>query len=463
MPLTVQPTITPLFMVEPKYDGKIEPLSSMDISCHLKDPTFLGKFVARTNPETYLAWLMNTGNELVKMGDNVLWKEEGYKFVNLDVIGAGLVTRSGNTFTLNPSAVVIDDDNIDTCGYSQSDIAFGFSVKEQILVVDATGKEELGIVSAIATDRKSATILSKENAEWAVGTTNLDMIQTGKSLDRCEAPACVGFRFKDKYLTNTFNIDGDCYTYCEEDLYNKSNYQVIFDEEGGSQYYKDKNLDDLQTRLWNNADRQLLFGKQSKAGSAAAAADFNPGTNGILEQVKQRGYGWTGFIENKTDLYTIDDLRRRIGAPKDALINANSVQYRKLQTLVTDGYDAAYNPFDLTADTMLHLGVKGIDVDGRNYYFKRWAMLDQAQGSQNLEKAYNFIITPEGDNKIVYSDGTSENVGYVTVVWNGGNGITMKMRRYVTDEGSGNIKVEYKNALSVVVAQAEHFLVGKPL
>lgn len=462
MPLQVQPTITPLFMTEEKYNGRIEPLASLDISCHLRDPEFLGKIVTRQLPNTYLAWLMATGNELIRPGDSVWWKEQGYNFQNLDYVGAGLVTRAGNVFTLNPAAVVIDADNIDNCAYTANDIAFGFGLKQEILIVDSTGKEEYGIVDAIAADRKSATILSKDNAAWAIATTNLDMIGLGKSLDNCEAPSCIGFRYKDPSYSNTFKRDADCYTYCEEDLYNATMYEKIMDEKGGSTYHRDRNLDELQKRLWLNVDRDILLGKQTVTGSAADTADkFSVGMNGIIEQVKQRGYGWQGTIDTEADLMTIDDVQRRNGAPSDYIIHANGVQYNKLQSMLTVGTTATYDPFSFNGEVMKHIGFKGIDIHGRNYYFQRWDMLDQANSSANMAKAYNFLITPQGDNKIIYADGTSENVGYVTLVWKGMDGVTMKMRRYVTDLGSGKIKVEYVNTHTVVVAQAKHFILGK--
>lgn len=463
MPITVQPNLTPINRIEAAYNGRIAPLSGLDISCNLKDPTYLGKFVQRELRNTYIAWLMSTGNEMVKPGDNVYWTETGYNFSNLDYIGTGLVTRVGNVFTLNPAAVVLDTDNIDNCAYTAADVAFGFGLKQEILIIDSTGKEEYGIVDAIASDRKSATILSKDNAAWAIDTTNLDMIGLGKSLDNCEAPTCVGFRYKDPAYSNSFKVDADCFTYCEEDTYGKTNYEMIHDEMGGSTYHQDRQLDEVQKRMWLNMDRDIFLAKRTVAGSAADTANkFSVGTDGIIEQVKDRGYGWTGTIDTIADLETIDDIQRRNGAPNDYIIHANGAQYKKLQNMITLGTQIEYDPFVYNGDTMRHLGFKGIDVYGRNYYFQRWDILDQERGSANLEKAYNFIITPQGENKIVYADGTSENVGYVTLVWGGDPSNPTKMKRYDTDLDSGKWKVEYKNKYAVVVAQAKHFVLGKP-
>lgn len=465
MAIVVQPTATPLYTVDPAFNGKIEPLASLDISCHLKDPEYLGKFTEKELQHTYLAWLMASGNEMTKAGDQFWWKEAGYAFAPYDYVTNGLVTRVGNVFTLNPAAVVLDPNNIDNCKYTAADIAWGFEAKEEVLLIDATGKEEHGIVQSISADRKSATILSKDNAAFAIALTNIHVFPLGKNLDNCESPTCIGFRYKDVSYSNTMVRDSDCFTYCEEDLYNASMYERIVDEPGGSTYHRDRNLDEMQKRLWQNVDRKLFLGKQNQAGSAAeTAGTFSAGMDGIIEQVKQRGYGWQGFIETEEDLQTIDDIQRRRLAPKDYIIHANSTQYRKLQTMLVNGMTATYDPFDVNADTMKHLGFKGIDIYGRNYFFQRWDMLDQTGTSVNMDKAYNFILTPQGDNKITYADGTSENVGYVTLIWKGKDGVVMKMRRYVTTQGlgAGKVKVEYANTFSVAVAQANHFVLGKP-
>lgn len=454
----VAPTVDIPYLQQPLPKGRRALVSQMEISCATA-PHYLGKLEAKKyGYDTYAGFLMASGNEITVPAEQISWKEELSNSNVIQVVGENLVSRTGNDFTINASAIPSDPYDIDTC--RPENAQFFTVVGQRFLAVDNTGERNVGVVTSISTDGKTITAdIRGEEADWTVATTNLDIIFLNQNLGHCEPPSCIGYKNYSPTYENSFVKDAVCVDYCEETLIAEGGWEAFPEEQFGEfTFTPNQRNDDALMRLTKQTDASLAWEVRTPK-SVADAVGEPQGMKGIFQQLDERALKIEGELTTLDDLVTLSTFLKKQEV-YECYLDATPSQYGKLMKIMTANVSIQWNPFENHQGDLMYLGYKGIDVYGVKIMFREWKGLS-GRGSEKLGKKYHYVITP-ADTVNVTLMGKKRNLGRVTLVWFGNENAPYKMKRESNenDYNSGNIKIDYYNKYSVIVLGANQFVLG---
>lgn len=455
----VTPTYNLAQLKMPLPKGRRHLVSTMEIAT-ATEPKFIGRIEAEeVAPHSYVGMLMAAGNEIVIAADQVSWSEKLPSSVVNQIVGENLVNRSGDTFTINNSAIPADVFDIDSSRPKEA--RFFVSEKQRFVVVDATGKRNIGVVKSVSTDGKTITAERRdESGTWNIGTSNLDIIWLGYNLDHCECPPCIGYRPYSPTYENSMYKDGVCQTYCEETLLAEGGWEAFKEENfNGLTLAPDIQLDEKLKELNMRTDHSIMWEHRTPK-SVADAAGEPQGMMGIMQQLEGRALKMEGLIETIQDLNKLGAILKKKNVMM-CYMDCTPEQYGKLMDLQLGNTHISYDPFTDRQSDLMYQGYKGIKLyNGVVILFREWDGLS-GHSSSKLNKAYNFIITPAGKIEATINK-VKRQVGHVTIGWFGTDSDVYKMRRdsNENDMNCGNININYVNKYTVMVFGADRFILG---
>lgn len=435
-------SVTPSYFMMKEGDAQRPPVSTLEIS-GMYNPQFMGVVIAEEMDRgSLLAQLLIEGKEFTASTRQVVWKEEGNSYSRSKVEGDGLVTRTGNDFKINASAIPADPYDIDS--NRPEDAQWIVQKGMGFTAFDSTGKKDSGVITAVSEDGKTFTAESNTGS-WTIGTSNIGVYFTTYDLANCECPPCIGWKTYAPTRTNVMTKDGECVSYCEEtDIEERAGaFDRYLDKDGKGYMSIDKRLEDKQKALLERLENTIAFG------------DVKSGMKGVFPILETRGKKIEGSIETLEDLHMIAKYISETGVYK-ATIRCSYDQLMKLQKLVTPTSPFFYSPFENHQTDLVYLGFGGIKIGSVELIFKEWSVLSSYAG-----KRYNFVIIPEGRLRRVIN-GKTEEVGYLNICWFAGNGKTWKFLRdnNENEHNCGKLKYDFINKYTLLLFHPEKFIFG---
>ena len=455
----VQPTYTQNYLHLDLPKGRKHLVSSMEIACATA-PKYLGRVEAEdVAQDTYLGFLMAAGNEITVAADQVSWNEKLPDSSVVQIVG-GVVTRTGNDFTINASAIKADPYDIDECRPSEA--KFYVSVGQEFVAVDATGKRNMGVVTAISEDKKTITAGYRDTGSaWTIGTAKLDIIWLGYNLDHCECPPCIGYKPYMPTYENSMYKDGVCATYCEETMIAEGGWNAFPERQIGQYNFTTDELLDSKLKEASARIDNAMAWRRRISKSVSDSTGEPQGTKGVFQQLEEKALKVEGTIDDKADLVRLASYLKKKGV-KMAYLDATPAQYAKLMAIAEANVTMQYNPFENHQNDLIYLGYKGMDVYGVTILFREWSGLSGI-GSTQIGKAYNFVVTPAGKTTITLN-GQKKQVGYANVVWFGSDKDVYKFKRFSNenDMNCGNIEIKYVSKFMPLLVGLDRFILGVP-
>jgi hypothetical protein len=338
----------------------------------------------------------------------------------------GAVTRSGNVFTIDPTAIQ---------GYEAGEDYFFFRLEDVVAVYDNTGKRELGVITAIDKANNTFTAVSRLDGSWTVTTSNLTVDVNGGDWDK---GTCGPTGLLERRKIKTQNLKFQKIKDAIEASGSINQYQYCFDDSEEIMWYDDNQLK-LDKRLYKKIAKTLLLEEESGTSSGAYAAG-KYGTRGMFKQIQEDGFNQLGYISTIADLEAITDYYDSLGMnDMEFTIHCfDQTQYRKMELIAASLGDTYSIDQKVTLnnsdDNMAAYGFSAIKKDGHVFYFNK-IRLTEGNGtfSKNRIKEtmpYGVII-PMGTVETTIG-GQSEQVPYVFTAYKELDLYKGKIRTWIT-------------------------------
>lgn len=302
----------------------------------------------------------------------------------------GAVTRAGNVFTIDWSAVE---------GWETGDDAFIYQPSQVISVADDT-KIEHGVITAVDKTTNTLTAVCQEGADWTIGTANLHLDITGGDWDAasCAPDGDLEMRKKTTRQLKLATVKAS------QTYYGGKKYSYCIDNENWEWY--DDETNDVTKKLNRLASKGMLTGIPSVSGSAAHTAG-KYGTLGVFKNIETNGVT-LGEITTVADVDALVDYYDGLGfnGDKSFYIYCDTSQYRKLEavaSLIATSQNITLNmDVSNTPENMVSIGFKGFTRGGYTFYFNKWGLTtgNSSLGKGNFKSLYpKGMIVPMGTVK----------------------------------------------------------------
>lgn len=294
----------------------------------------------------------------------------------------GAVTRVANVFTVDWSAVQ---------GYETGEDAFFFRVEDTVMVVDDSGKKEIGVITAIDKATDSFTAVCRNGAAWTVATSDLTIDVTGSDHDRasCGPEGLMELRKKKSRTLKLITI--------KDAMKASGGERWAFEDENGDVDWYDENTIALMKRLNDKISKSLMNEIESVTGSGAYTAG-KYGTQGLFDNLEKNGLLSTGYITTETQLRAITEYWDTLGYKnKEFIAHVDRIQFRAFEvlagTLITSlGAQINVN-LDNKLDNYSRFGFVSLTIDGYTIHFSKWGLTD---GNSPLGKTRIKDVMPKG-------------------------------------------------------------------
>lgn len=316
----------------------------------------------------------------------------------------GAVTRAVNVFTIDWSAVQ---------GYETGEDAFFFRVDDTVMVVDNTGKKEIGVITAIDKANDTFTAVCRNGANWTVATTNLSIDVTGSDHDRasCGPEGLMELRKKKSRVLKLINI--------KDAMQASGGERWAFEDENGDVKWYDENTIALMKRLNHKISKSLMLEIESASGSAAFSAG-KYGTQGLFDNLEKNGLLNTGYITTLAHLQAITNYWDSLGYKnKEFIAHVDRVQFRHFEQIAAEiatnlgiQLQAVLNNAE---SNYSRFGFHSLTADGYTIHFTKWGLTDgnSPLGKKRIKDVMpKGIIMPTGTIKTVVN-GQEMNVPYI--------------------------------------------------
>lgn len=441
-----------------KEEGTRPPLISKAEYSGLWAPDFLGRVIVKEMDRTSLvAQLMIQGNELKSGGRQIQWREEAEGY-GMPVINGNIITRVGNDFTFNASAIEVDPEDMDL--NRPADAKWIVGVGMNFWIADTLGQVNNGVITAVSEDGKTMTAkpIGEGVTDWTIGLTKLDLAFYGYNLKNCKFAPCIGYKNYAPVYDNTFFKDSVCVEFCKETEIEIGTEEFdLLEVKNVGWVSPDQRLTDKQKELMERTEHAIAFGTQL-TDAQALEHDQERGVKGLFTHYYKKMTKNEGYIETLDDLLMLTE-QMRANDIFSGVLRANNTQMTKLAKIITPTSPYFFNPFDDNTNKMVIFGFKGFEINGVRIIFQSWSALDST--STNLAKKFNYIVIPDGKLTRVVN-GKKEQVGYLNIVWFAGMNETYKLLRDASDKEvlRGHDRVDYTNKFSLAVFGVQKFIVG---
>ena len=451
----VKPTVEKSFFLTPQSQGRKPLVSKMDIASATA-PEYIGQYVlSEVAPDSIIAFLHATKSELVFSKEQLMWNETDEGYFRFDITGKGVLSRTGDVFTINQTALPVDQYDFDS---SRPDKAqFLVAVGQRFVVIDGLNKINNGEVISLGADGTTITAKRTDSDDdFDVATSDLEIIWTGYNLDYCECPPCIGYKGYSPTRENSMIKDGVCLEYCDEAVIAEGGnvYEPWKTQDG--EYWLNFNLNRKSQELFRRTDNIYAFERRN----APSKAGGKPmGTKGLIQTLEERAVKVEGGIKNLDDLEMLSKICKQNGVT-EANIFCTVDQYADLQKIVNLNPGLKWDPFENHQSDLLYLGYGGISMfNGVKFFFKDWAAMNGKYSSVNLAKKYPFIVVPMNRIQRVI-DGKTYETGHLAIAYFGNDRKVYKHLRIDEVPHCDKFKIQYVNKFMPLVFFPERFILG---
>lgn len=185
-------------------------------------------------------------------------------------------------------------------------------------------------------------------------------------------------------------------------------------------------IERFNTMFDNKVEIAILFNERGDDNSPAALADLPRGQQGVIPFVENYGNIANNLITSDDDLSDLAFRAKQQGVCREFMYFARHAQMRAISKMgstlnasyVNGGY---YGAFNNSKDMALALDFTSFTIDGIDFHFKPWALLDDPTllGATNFDtSSLAFFGVPSGRVDVM-SNGKVESVPYLEVLYRG--------------------------------------------
>jgi hypothetical protein len=299
----------------------------------------------------------------------------------------------------------------------------------KIIVVDeANGKKEYGIVTAVNSDT-SFIALRSDGAAWTVAATALTIISAGSEFKKGSGPMEGTIIRKENIYNTTVRISKSTHAINDSDL---SNVAWLYAPDG-TPYWHHQEVEDAIKRF--DEEEELNFVTSVPVDPTSALSNEYGSFSGILDSIRRRGLVYAGSPSTMAD---IDDIIMALDAEQGE--KSNALFLKTEVSLAIDDLLAAENAEKNGAgwgcfankDTAIKFGFDSFMRGGYNFYKCTWNLLNDPTGAGQLADVHG-ILMPIGQVRVKtgYNDslsGDSEitKINYLNLLYKAGNGDNRK-------------------------------------
>jgi hypothetical protein len=352
--------------------------------------------------------------------------------------------------------------NVFTCGE-----AHGLRVKDVVRISDGTDEYQ-GIVSAI----NSGTVFTalSDGVAFAFSATPVS-VQADFSSRFLKGDDAFTEGKKQSMLTYKFHpqIVQEFYEISDSDLAQKTWVQT-----GAGPMWWNFELDRTYTKFDNKIELTAIFHKRAADNAPSTVAGNAQGLNGVIPTIESRGNISNDFITTQDDLSDLAKRIKRQGTScREYTMWCGHDQMARLRILCA-GLNSSfmngshYGAFNNSKDMALNLDFVSVFIDGVQFHFASWALLDDptlmaAELFDTTSIAY--VLIPTG-NSAVMENGVTSSKPYINLRYRTSGTVNRKrqMKAFgvlgtpVTRDAS---HVQLLSELTVDMAGVNAFFVGR--
>ncbi len=371
-----------------------------------------------------------------------------------DTIQHSEMGRVENTFEANVTG------NVFTCATPHQ-----LRVDEVIKISDGT-TEYQGIVSVV-TNATTFTALSDKTA-FAFAGDDVQVIRTSNRHLKGSDAYDQGKKWDPTVYTNYTHIIKDHYSISDSDIVSKT----WIDTPNGPRWYNTE-MERFYTQFDNLTELTLVLHERALNNAPSTLAGKAQGMKGVVQQVEERGNISNEYITTTAHLSDLALRAKKQGNCREFTVYCDHAQMAAFRTLaagVNAGFvnGSHYGAFNNSKDMALNLDFVSIFIDGVQFHFTSWALLDDPTllSAVNFETtSLAYLMVPTGMMN-VQEQGNVVSRPYLTVRYRSNN-VTNRKRQakfwgvlgqQVKEDKSG---VDLLSEITNQVVGANNYFVGR--
>ncbi|KUF38963.1 hypothetical protein AS361_03710 [Myroides marinus] len=277
-----------------------------------------------------------------------------------------------------------------------------------------------------------------------------------------------GRHWKPTIFTNYSHIFKEYYGISDSDLAHRT---WINTPEGPRWFSME--MERTNTLYDNKNELTFLTHERADDNAESTKAGFAQGMNGVIPIIETRGNISNDFIESVEDLSNMALRLKQQGTCRELTLwmgHTQMAKIRKLASSINASFvnGSNYGAFNNSKDMALNLDFVSIFVDGVQFHFVSWAILDDPTllGATNFDKtSFAYVAVPSG-NTFVTENGNTVSKPYLELRYRKNNLVNRekevkffgKFGQQVEDDKS---YVTYLTEGTVDLTAANNFFVGR--
>jgi hypothetical protein len=337
--------------------------------------------------------------------------------------------------------------------------------KEVVKISDGI-TEYQGIVNVIS----SATVFTvlSDKAAFTFAGDDVQVIRVSNRHLKGADAYDQGKKWDPTIYKNYAHIIKDHYTVSDSDLVSKTWIQTP----NGPRWYNTE-MERFYTQFDNLTELTLVLHERALDNAPSTLAGHAQGTHGVVEQVEKRGNISNEYIATPANLSDMALRAKRQGPCREFTVYCDHAQmaaFRTLSASVNSAFlnGSHYGAFNNNKDMALNLDFVSILIDGVQFHFTSWALLDDPTllASANFDTtSLAYLMVPTGLTSAM-ENGKVNSKPYLTVRYRSNN-ITNRKRQakfwgvlgqQVKEDKSG---VDLLSEVTNQVIGANSFFVGR--
>lgn len=342
----------------------------------------------------------------------------------------------------------------------------GLRVRDVVLIINGV-TEFQAIVSAVTSPTVFVALSDGAAFTFSASAVTVQMNFSNRSLKGDNA-FDKGKSFKPTIYTNFAQIVRSFHEFADSEAAQK----IWIDTKAGPQWVHE-DMEINSTIHDNICELTSIFHKRALDNAPSTVFGFAQGQKGIVQQVEERGNVSNDYISTVGDLSDMALRAKRQGTCREFTVYCDHTQMRKFRELSASVNSAFlngsnYGAFQNSKDMALKLDFVSIFLDGVQFHFCSWALLDdpsliQAAAVNPASLAY--LMVPTGKMNVT-ENGNAVSKPYITMRYRKNNMVDRRRQtkffgmlgQQVREDRSS---VEILTELTNQVVGANNFFVGR--
>lgn len=337
--------------------------------------------------------------------------------------------------------------------------------KEVIKISDGT-TEYQGVVSVVT----SATVFTalSDSTAFTFAGDDVQVIRISNRHLKGDDAYDQGKKWDPTIYKNYAHIIKDHYSISDSDLVTKTWIQTP----NGPRWYNTE-MERFYTQFDNLSELTAVLHERAGDAAPSTVAGFAQGMKGVVQQVEERGNISNEYIATVANLSDLALRAKKQGNCREFTVYCDHVQMANFRTLaagVNAGFvnGSHYGAFNNSKDMALNLDFVSIFIDGVQFHFTSWALLDEPTllaANNFADTSLAYLMVPSGMMN-VKEQGNVSSKPYLTMRYRSNN-ITSRNRQakfwgvlgqQVKEDKSG---VDLLSEMTNQVVGANNFFVGR--